>query len=71
MYEIDVKYDVFFFFIYQVNKIIERETEIAKELLKKGQKDRALLALKKKKLQEALLDKLQSKFFINFFCYYY
>ena len=41
--------------------ILNRETEIAKEQLRAGHKDRALLALKKKKYQEGLLEKTNNQ----------
>jgi charged multivesicular body protein 6 len=37
--------------------VTTRETEIAKECLRKGDKQRALLALRRKKYQESLLEK--------------
>ncbi|MCO5581070.1 hypothetical protein L7F22_034946 [Adiantum nelumboides] len=39
----------------QLEKVIEREKEVARELVKEKKRDRALLALKKKKVQEDLL----------------
>lgn len=39
----------------KIRVVTDRETEIAKECLKSGQKDKALLALRKKKYQESLL----------------
>jgi hypothetical protein len=39
----------------QLNGVISRETDIARQLLKQGKRDKALLALKKKKYQENLL----------------
>ncbi|KAK0660744.1 Charged multivesicular body protein 6-A [Lasiodiplodia hormozganensis] len=41
--------------------ITNRETEIAKECLKRGDKRRALLALRRKKYQESLLQKTDSQ----------
>ncbi|MCJ1329896.1 Vacuolar protein sorting-associated protein 20 [Thelotrema lepadinum] len=38
-------------------KVTDRETEIAKQCLRNGQKSRALLALRRKKFQESLLAK--------------
>jgi len=38
----------------QCTSVIDRETEIAKTLLKQGKKKQAVLALKKKKYQELL-----------------
>ncbi|KYR01960.1 SNF7 family protein [Tieghemostelium lacteum] len=40
----------------QINKVIEREIAIAKECSRAGKKKQAILALKKKKYQEKLLD---------------
>eukprot|EP01100_Stratorugosa_tubuloviscum_P014163 TRINITY_DN7424_c1_g1_i1.p1 TRINITY_DN7424_c1_g1~~TRINITY_DN7424_c1_g1_i1.p1 ORF type:complete len:266 (-),score=138.04 TRINITY_DN7424_c1_g1_i1:4-801(-) len=40
-------------------KIMEREKQIAKELIKNGKKQKALLALKKKKYQKNLLEKAE------------
>lgn len=37
--------------------VIERETEAAKQQLAAGNKDRALLALRRKKYQQTMLDK--------------
>ena len=41
----------------KLTKITDRETEIAKECLREGQKPKALLALRRKKFQESLLAK--------------
>jgi charged multivesicular body protein 6 len=41
----------------RVTVITTRETEVAKECLRKGDKQRALLALRRKKYQESLLEK--------------
>lgn len=41
--------------------VIQRETEMAKELLKRGDKKRALLALKKKKFQESSVDRISEQ----------
>ena len=43
-----------------MEKVIARETEIARELLQAKRKDRALLAIKKRKLQEAQLAQVDS-----------
>ncbi|KAG2222730.1 hypothetical protein INT45_011218 [Circinella minor] len=40
-----------------INVVLEKETQIAKTALKQGNKKKALLALKKKKYQEQLLEK--------------
>jgi charged multivesicular body protein 6 len=44
----------------QVAGLIERETEVARGLLAQNKRDRALLALKKKRLQENRLDQLDA-----------
>ncbi|GJP35922.1 hypothetical protein CLOM_g20463 [Closterium sp. NIES-68] len=41
----------------KVGAVIEREKEVVRQMVKEGKKDRALLALKKKKLQEDALGK--------------
>ena len=41
----------------KITKLTDRETEIAKECLARGQKNKALLALRRKKYQESLLAK--------------
>jgi charged multivesicular body protein 6 len=41
----------------RITVLTNRETEIAKEMLAKGDKQRALLALRRKKYQESLLTK--------------
>ncbi|KAF3924196.1 hypothetical protein ABW21_db0201532 [Orbilia brochopaga] len=41
----------------RIQVVLDREHEIAKECLRNGRKDKALLALKKRKYQEQLLDK--------------
>ena len=41
----------------RITVLTNRETEIAKEMLAKGDKQRALLALRRKKYQESLLSK--------------
>ncbi len=43
--------------------VLARETEVAKQLLKKGDKKRAALTLKKKKYQSQLLDKTEQQLF--------
>jgi len=45
----------------RINAAIDRETEIARELLKQGKKKQAVLALKKKKYQEGLLQKSEGQ----------
>lgn len=40
---------------------LEKERELAKQLLKNGKKDKALLLLKKKRYQEQLLDKTENQ----------
>ncbi|KAK9812682.1 hypothetical protein WJX72_001804 [[Myrmecia] bisecta] len=44
----------------RIEGVIEREVKVAKELIAQKKRERALLALKKKKLQEAQLDKLDA-----------
>lgn len=44
----------------QLEKVIEREKEVARELVKERKRDRALLALKKKKVQEELLQNVDA-----------
>jgi len=41
--------------------VIERENEVARELLKQGKKKQAMLALKKRKYQEQLLEKSEQQ----------
>lgn len=43
-------------FVLQIFVVVERETQVAKEHAKNGNKSLALLALKKKKYQEGLLE---------------
>lgn len=45
----------------EMQKKIDRETEICKELLKAGKRDKAKLALRKKKYQNNLLDKTRGQ----------
>ncbi|KAL9643411.1 hypothetical protein ABK040_010026 [Willaertia magna] len=45
----------------KIQTVILKETDIARQLVKDGKKDKALLALKKKKYQETLLDKTQKQ----------
>ncbi|KXN70602.1 hypothetical protein CONCODRAFT_49547 [Conidiobolus coronatus NRRL 28638] len=47
----------------KIDLVIENETKIAKKLISEGKKDKALLALKKKKYQEKLLDDLGQQLF--------
>lgn len=49
--------------IYQKNiaRLTARETEVARECLKRGDKQRALLALRRKKYQESLLQKTDAQ----------
>ncbi|ETO35292.1 charged multivesicular body protein 6-A, partial [Reticulomyxa filosa] len=42
-------------------EVVARETEICKQLLKEGKKDKAKLVLRKKKYQQQLLDKAQQQ----------
>ena len=60
----DEKQTFFFSFwnnVFQYETTIEREVQIARELKKKGDKKGALLALKKKKLQETNLQKAEDQ----------
>jgi charged multivesicular body protein 6 len=45
----------------KITKLTDRETEIAKECLRRGQKSKALLALRRKKFQESLLEKTDAQ----------
>lgn len=45
----------------RITVITSRETEIARECLRNGQKDNALLALRRKKYQESLLSKTDAQ----------
>jgi len=45
----------------RITVLTSRETEIAKEMLAKGDKPRALLALRRKKYQESLLSKTDAQ----------
>jgi charged multivesicular body protein 6 len=45
----------------RITVLTSRETEIAKEMLAKGDKSRALLALRRKKYQESLLSKTDAQ----------
>lgn len=44
----------------RINAVIERETAVARQLLAAGKKNRAILALKKKRYQEQMLSKSES-----------
>jgi len=48
-------------FSLRLNEIVARETDIAKQLILQGKRDRALLALKKKKYQQQTLDKTEGQ----------
>lgn len=45
----------------KMRAVVEKETEMARELLRKGQRPKALLALKKKRFQEQLLTKSEAQ----------
>jgi charged multivesicular body protein 6 len=45
----------------QTEIVINKENEAARQLLKEGKKKQALIALKKKKYQEQLLDKAEKQ----------
>lgn len=47
----------------KIQVVLDREHELAKEQLRLGNKDRALLALKKKRYQEQLLEKSNAQLF--------
>lgn len=49
----NVAYD----YVFQIQAVLDREQEIAKQQLAAGNKDRAILALRKRKYQESLLAK--------------
>lgn len=48
------------FLFYQLETVIEAEKQAAKDLIREKRKDRALLALKKKKAQEELLKQVDA-----------
>ena len=48
------------FFIFQLDAVIEAEKQAARDLIREKKKDRALLALKKKKTQEELLKQVDT-----------
>lgn len=50
----------FSFFVFQLDAVIEAEKQAARELVREKKKDRALLALKKKKAQEELLKQVDA-----------
>ena len=45
----------------RITVLTDREKEIAKEMLAKGDKKKALLALRRKKYQESLLEKTDAQ----------
>lgn len=45
----------------KINSVIEKEIQVAQELLKQKKKDKAKLALQKKKYQEQLLEKAEAQ----------
>jgi charged multivesicular body protein 6 len=47
-------------FIVQFDKVIEAEIEAARQLVQQKKRDRALIALKKKKAQEELLKQVET-----------
>lgn len=47
-------------YFFQLDEVIEAEKQAARDLLREKKKDRALLALKKKKVQEELLKKIDA-----------
>lgn len=50
----------FAFYFLQLDAVIEAEKQAAKDLIREKRKDRALLALKKKKAQEELLKQVDA-----------
>lgn len=63
------------FCVFQLDAVIEAEKQAARDLIREKKKDRALLALKKKKTQEELLKQVDT-WLINveqqvIFLYYY
>lgn len=50
----------FVFYFLQLDAVIEAEKQAAKDLIREKRKDRALLALKKKKAQEELLKQVDA-----------
>ena len=46
--------------VFQLEAVIEAEKQAARDLIREKKKDRALLALKKKKVQEELLQKVDA-----------
>lgn len=50
----------FVFYFLQLDAVIEAEKQAAKDLIREKRKDRALLALKKKKTQEELLKQVDA-----------
>ena len=47
-------------YFFQLDAVIEAEKQAARDLLREKKKDRALLALKKKKMQEELLKQVDA-----------
>ena len=54
-------YSVLMIYAAQIQEVLNREHEIAKQQLAAGNKDRALLALRKRKYQEGLLVKTDAQ----------
>ncbi|KAJ3319854.1 Charged multivesicular body protein 6, partial [Gonapodya sp. JEL0774] len=48
----------------QLERVFQKETQVAKDALAKGDRRRALLALRKKKYQEALLQRTENQMFM-------
>lgn len=55
-----LSYFPFLFLVFQLDAVIEAEKQAARELVREKKKDRALLALKKKKAQEELLKQVDA-----------
>lgn len=51
---------MYVFLPFQLEKVIEAEKEAARQLVQQKKRDRALIALKKKKAQEELLKQVDS-----------
>lgn len=55
-----LRYFLFVILFYQLDAVIEAEKQAARDLIREKKKDRALLALKKKKAQEELLKQVDA-----------
>lgn len=61
--ELKVQRDRLKQYVKKINTVVERETEIARLHLRAGNKDLALLSLKKKKYQQQLLEQTSTQIF--------